>query len=187
VVVGLGPLTNIALATLIDPFFLSNIKMLVVMGGLSRGEGNMTEHAEFNVGCDPEATKIIYEHCSADKLYVLPFETSMDYGFTWEEFDELFDKDHHVAHHIKKIWGYSRELDPSQGFVPCDAYAIAMLMHPEYVIMTKTLRGTIHLDADSQRGANIWEEAHITQANVTLITEVDKKIFSSLLQRLMCP
>lgn len=54
VVVALGPLTNLALASLIDPAFPSLVKELHVMGG-AIGKGNVTPHAEFNFYFDAEA------------------------------------------------------------------------------------------------------------------------------------
>ncbi|EEY54689.1 uncharacterized protein PITG_20035 [Phytophthora infestans T30-4] len=93
VIAAVGPLTNIALAMLLDPNFTTNVKQFVVMGGLSRGEGNHTPHAEFNVCCDPEATDIVYQHCSAKKLYVVPFETCLDNAVPWDTFDRIFHEE----------------------------------------------------------------------------------------------
>jgi len=63
--VAIGPLTNIAAATLVDPTILSKIGGLVIMGGAfgltPYGSGNANAVAEFNIWHDPEAAKIVFE------------------------------------------------------------------------------------------------------------------------------
>src|SRR5262249_50832672 len=61
--VGIGPLTNIALATRMDPELPRKFKRLVVMGGTIRGMGNNHHNpsAEFNAYMDPEAYAIVLE------------------------------------------------------------------------------------------------------------------------------
>src|SRR5699024_1519659 len=56
--VGLGPLTNLALLLRTHPEVLSNLERLLFMGG-STGTGNATALAEFNVWHDPEAAAIV--------------------------------------------------------------------------------------------------------------------------------
>ncbi|KAG1694438.1 hypothetical protein DVH05_021249 [Phytophthora capsici] len=186
VIAAVGPLTNVALAMLLDPSFMSNVKQLVVMGGLSRGEGNHTPHAEFNVSCDPEATDIVYQHCSAKKLVVVPFETCLDNAVPWETFDKIFHEEvNSNGEYVKKIWKFTREYCKNQGFFPCDAYAIAILLHPEYIKTASMLKGRIHLAPDEKRGACIWDkDAPPDEANVTLVTEIDSRVFVDLLHHL---
>jgi pyrimidine-specific ribonucleoside hydrolase len=54
--VAIGPLTNIALLRAMHPDSADRIDRLVVMGG-SRGPGNITPSAEFNIWTDPEAAQ----------------------------------------------------------------------------------------------------------------------------------
>lgn len=186
VIAAIGPLTNIALAILLDPSFIVKVKQLVVMGGLSRGEGNQTAHAEFNVSCDPEATEIVYQHCSAQKLYVVPFETCLDNAIPWNIFDTIFhERVNSNGEYVKKIWKFTRESYRDQGFFPCDAYAIAILLHPEYIKTASVLKGRIHLAFDERRGACIWDtNCRPEEANVTLVTEIDNRVFEDLLNQL---
>lgn len=57
--VTLGPLTNIALAIILDPSFAAKVKRCVVIGGAPDGVGNTTAAAEFNIFVDPEAARIV--------------------------------------------------------------------------------------------------------------------------------
>ena len=54
-----GPLTNIAMAFLLEPRLPKLVKNVVLMGG-SLGKGNRTPHAEFNIFADPEAASIVF-------------------------------------------------------------------------------------------------------------------------------
>lgn len=54
-----GPLTNLAVALLLEPELPQLVSRLVIMGGAFFGRGNVTESAEFNIYVDPEAAALI--------------------------------------------------------------------------------------------------------------------------------
>jgi inosine-uridine nucleoside N-ribohydrolase len=56
--VGIAPVTNIALALLIEPALAANIAQIVLMSG-AWAEGNATPAAEFNALNDPEALTVL--------------------------------------------------------------------------------------------------------------------------------
>lgn len=56
----IGPLTNLAVALLIDPEITAGIGHLTIMGGTLYGRGNTTPAAEFNIFADPEAADIVF-------------------------------------------------------------------------------------------------------------------------------
>src|SRR5579863_8137827 len=58
--VALGPLTNIAMALLLEPSLALEVKECIVMGGTMRGYGNITPVAEYNIWADPEAAKVVF-------------------------------------------------------------------------------------------------------------------------------
>jgi inosine-uridine nucleoside N-ribohydrolase len=62
-VIATGPLTNIARAILYRPEFIHKIDQLLIMGGAyslgSYIQGNITDFAEFNFYCDPEAARLV--------------------------------------------------------------------------------------------------------------------------------
>jgi inosine-uridine nucleoside N-ribohydrolase len=60
--VAVGPLTNVALAMVLDPAFATGLKDLVIMGGVFAGTTGSTEMpGEFNVWSDPEAVRIVLD------------------------------------------------------------------------------------------------------------------------------
>jgi inosine-uridine nucleoside N-ribohydrolase len=62
-VIATGPLTNIARAISYRPEFIHKIDQLLIMGGAygvgSYIQGNITDFAEFNFYCDPEAARLV--------------------------------------------------------------------------------------------------------------------------------
>ena len=55
-----GPLTNIALALRHDPFIVSKVKSIVIMGGGLHSGGNVTDFAEANIWNDPHAADEVF-------------------------------------------------------------------------------------------------------------------------------
>ena len=58
--VTLGPLTNLAVAVLMEPALPRLLKRWVLMGGAFRVPGNTTPTTEWNLHCDPEAARICF-------------------------------------------------------------------------------------------------------------------------------
>jgi purine nucleosidase len=58
--VTLGPLTNLAVAVLMEPELPRLLRRWVCMGGAFRVPGNTTPVAEWNIHCDPEAARIAF-------------------------------------------------------------------------------------------------------------------------------
>ena len=59
--VTLAPLTNVALAVLREPELPRLLARTVIMGGSYRSSGNTAPTTEWNVNCDPEAAKIVFD------------------------------------------------------------------------------------------------------------------------------
>ena len=55
----LAPLTNIAMALVLDPRIARKIERIVFMGGAQKEGGNTTPTASFNVYCDPHAVHVV--------------------------------------------------------------------------------------------------------------------------------
>lgn len=59
-VVATGPLTNLALALLLDPGIAGMVQQVVVMGGTVHHPGNTGPYTEANIGHDPEAADLVF-------------------------------------------------------------------------------------------------------------------------------
>lgn len=59
-ILSLGPLTNTALAVLLDKEFASRVSRVIFMGGAVRVSGNESPRASFNAAVDPEAAHVVF-------------------------------------------------------------------------------------------------------------------------------
>ena len=85
-----GPLTNIALAILLDSTFPSHVEKLYFMGGVRNIQGNSSPVAESNVLNDPEAASIVFR--SIPSIHIIPYDITMQFVITEEEALGIPDK-----------------------------------------------------------------------------------------------
>lgn len=69
-IVATGPLTNVALATALQPDIVGRVAEVLIMGG-SDGNGNVTTSAEFNFHFDPEAASIVLSQDWRVRIFTL--------------------------------------------------------------------------------------------------------------------
>lgn len=72
-IVAVGPLTNIAMAFMLDPEIVNKIKQIIVMGG-GYQVANVTPTAEFNIWFDPEAAQRVLN--SGVKMVFVPLDAT---------------------------------------------------------------------------------------------------------------
>lgn len=61
VIAGIAPVTNLAVALMLDPELPKKVKHLYLMAGNNQALGNVTPAAEYNVWVDPEAARMVFE------------------------------------------------------------------------------------------------------------------------------
>jgi purine nucleosidase len=184
--IAIGPLTNLALATRIDPDLPNKYKSLVIMAGTIYGQGNTQNiAAEFNVYADPEAASIVIDTWSG--LTMISWETTMAHGFTLEEHRKLLSYNNPRSELIKKITTNLYAL-LIEKFNREEAYAadpLAMSVCLEADIVTKAGKFPVHVErmGRASRGMTVvdWQNFGGKQPNVNLVLEVDKKRFYDLL------
>ena len=87
-IIAIGPLTNIALAVLLDAGFAGRVAHLVIMGGAVEARGNISAAAEFNIYVDPEAAAAVFAAGFAD-IKVIPWETCLKAPVPWQVYDRF--------------------------------------------------------------------------------------------------
>ena len=86
-ILSLAPLTNIALAILLDRNFCKNVKEILFMGGAVNVIGNDSPVSSFNVAVDPEAAHIVYT--SGIPIVQLGLDICDKFTETDDDFDRL--------------------------------------------------------------------------------------------------
>ncbi|MEE8601334.1 nucleoside hydrolase [Euzebya tangerina] len=74
-IVAVGPLTNVAMALLLEPDLPRLAKGLTIMGGAALAPGNVTPMAEANILCDPEAAHAAF--AAEWPLTIVPLDVTM--------------------------------------------------------------------------------------------------------------
>jgi len=77
-----GPLTNLALAVMLEPRLPALLKGYALMGGAFGVSGNTTPASEWNIHCDPDAARIVFrawgEAIAADPSIPRPLALGLD-------------------------------------------------------------------------------------------------------------
>jgi len=186
--VAIGPLTNVALATRLDPTLPSKIKRLVVMGGAIYGTGNMKEapSAEFNAWMDPEAARIVFETWPG--LELVSWETTMAHGLSMDQVNTLMQSQTPRGKFFQKITGYtldyvSTNLKRNELFAP-DPLAVAIAIDPTLITRAEHHHVEVELAGSTTRGQTTvdWYDLTGYPHNVNVILEIDKARFWELMQ-----
>jgi purine nucleosidase len=181
----IGPLTNIALATCLDPTLPQKYKRLVVMGGAIHAKGNSWERAaEFNFYCDPEAAAIVFARWPMVTL--VSWETTLAHGLRPPQVEAL-------AHGLspradlfrRTIRTHFVEVAPDQHMLAeADPLALAVALEPEIVQRAEARYVDIELAGQLTRGQMVVDWYDLTERphNANLVLEIDRGRFWELMQ-----
>ncbi len=150
-IVPVGPLTNLAIALLIEPSIVDNIEEIVIMGGghLVR---NSTSASEFNIWYDPEAAQIVMT-CGA-KITLVPLDCTHEATLSLanaEEYKKYGKPGEFVAEMIEKRCAAYRGSQPmatDDVVAVHDAVCICYLLNPAVLKDVRHMR----VDVDTSGG-----------------------------------
>ena len=173
--VATGPLTNIAKAIIEEPGIIDSLSRICIMGGaygLARKVyGNITQYAEFNFYCDPEAAQIVI--CSSGaRLNVIGLDATDRYLIVDSKFIARLDQQKSKAAKIaKSLLQYP--LAKFDRFNLPDVFAVGMLEMPR---LFKFKRGQVVIKQDREmRGHSKFREGK--NSNVFVVAKVDENAF----------
>ena len=174
--VALGPLTNIALATRIDPNFLSKLKQFTFMGGAVDAHGNTpTVTAEFNIFIDPEAAHIVLSEI--EEATMLSWETTVEHPIPMLDHERLCQLGTALSvfyaginHKVMKKFG-----DHAIGHWLPDPLAMAITLEPELMLEAEKRHVTVELKGEHTRGQTVVNYTRYSKgrAKVNIIRKVD--------------
>jgi purine nucleosidase len=184
--VAIGPLTNLALATRLDPTLPGKYGRLIVMGGSIRGMGNVTATAEFNVYTDPEAAAIVFDAWPG--LTLVSWETTMASGLTPAQVEALMAIDSPRAEFFRRItqrtMTFVHQVLGRQDLLTPDALAVAVALEPDVVRSAEMHYVQVELAGHHTRGQTTvdWFDQTGHKPNITLVLEVDVERVWQLMQ-----
>lgn len=183
--VALGPLTNIALATLLDPDFSSKIKRLVFMGGTIEARGNThMVSAEWNIYCDPEAAYRVLR--AFPRAEMLSWETTLRHPLTWAQYDALTQLETPAARFFTAITQglMQRWRRPGSDFLMPDPLAMAAALDPTIVTHSSARYVSVEMHGALTRGQTVIDHrGRLGRApNVEIIEAVDGAKFYTMMR-----
>lgn len=151
----IGPLTNIAMAFLLEPRAAGCIKKLWILGGSASGRGNMSEHVEYNVGVDPEAAAIVAAS-GADTLWVTWDTAQGDTEITPDELEALSQCGDPAAAFcarcIRDMQAWQRKEYGRDSVGVIDAMLMTAVLYPEVMEDVLRTRCSVELAPGDHRG-----------------------------------
>lgn len=162
--VATGPLTNLALAVTLDPDLPSRIQALYIMGGTSRGQGNVTADAEFNFYQDPHAARITLQSFTAGgcNVHIVDWELCLDHALQLDWYDQwMADVRTARKAFLKMALGALYQFSLQEGepgvaensIIIADPYCVAVLLHPELGLEPRQVSISVGLGTSLPTGA----------------------------------
>jgi purine nucleosidase len=173
----IGPLTNLALATRLDPSLPGKYKRLIVMGGDILGSGNMPNGAEFNTFADPEAMAVVLENWPG--LWLVSWETTVKHRLPAVFVEELSSRGTPSSEFFRQIRRSMLEAMLKEHGEPsmhaADSLALAVALEPDIVTRSELRPVSVELGGRHARGHTIvdWNNYSGLVPNVNVVLELD--------------
>jgi purine nucleosidase len=163
----IGPLTNLAIALLLDPDLPGRVRRVVIMGGALDHPGNITSHAEANIWHDPEAAELVL--AAPWPVTLVPLDATHAAPVDGGWLDRLAAADSATARFATQVLdfyidSYTRLLG-YRGVVIHDALAAMLAIDP--ALSQYTERPVyVELRGERLRGATVWDGRHDPQPDL---------------------
>ena len=191
-ILALGPLTNIALAILVEPAWAANVKRLIFMGGAIEGPGNVRPRSSSNMFNDAEAAKIVFHAPFQEGIVMVGQDVTRDARLTAAHRQQLRATGRPDCAFLDMITEFyhtfyaSRDASVASLGVPIhDLLVPAFLLWPE-LFHTDKLYVTVETEGDITRGQTIADyrsfSPHEPQMTVCLDVPDYAELFGRYLQ-----
>lgn len=175
----IGPLTNLAKVIEKDPEALSRVNKTVIMGG-----AYFKQYADWNVSCDPESAKTVYDKCP--NLYCLGADVThmLDVDEEAEALIGGYRGENPAVKYLSHLFRLWRVAHPDRHAVLHDPLLVYYAYHPEVCLMEKATvavitegyaRGmTMNVEAYGNTELNPAYENFDMSRKVTVARSVDR-------------
>lgn len=131
-----GPMTNLAVAMIMQPAIVERLGPVVIMGGARSEGGNIIASAEFNVFADPHAAQVVFG--SGCPITVLGLDATHQVRVTAERLAAVRAIDTVAGRAVASLFAFSQgvaaELMDGEDAPVHDPCTIAFLLRPELFV-----------------------------------------------------
>ncbi len=180
----LGPLTNVAMAMILEPAIVPRIGGIVAMGGGFFEGGNITPAAEFNVYVDPHAAEVVLG--SGVDLTLLPLDVTHQALTTPARLSRFAAMGTPVGNAVHGLLGFFERYDVAkygqEGGPLHDPCVIAYLLRPD-LFAGRDCHVAVEIGSELTMGMTVIDWWGVTgqPANCRVIRTVDADGFFDLL------
>ncbi|KAH6932871.1 hypothetical protein HPB50_010479 [Hyalomma asiaticum] len=184
----LGPLTNAAIALLVDPHFTRGLREMVILGGNRQGRGNVAPGSEFNFHTDPEAAHIVLQRVQCP-VTIVPWETALLSTLPWPVYHNLVLKNGTRAQFMADVTRHTRRCCEAgkEGFNVGDALAVLAALAPSSVLESVDRRVAVELSGHHTRGQMVqaWSPTMLPQVQrtVKLVKALDRRLLANYMAK----
>lgn len=184
--VTIGPLTNIAAAITKCPEIVQKVKSCVIMGGVGKGEGNITPVSEYNIWTDPEAAHVVFH--SGLPIKMVGWDVTLKYAyFDKNDGAKIKNLNTPLANFVIDIQNvvikFTTEHLGKVGFHLPDPIAMAVALDGNIGTKSEKVFVDIALNNDATRGQTIvdFNNVYKKTPNVEVVLEASREEFLKLL------
>ena len=177
VMICIGPLTNLAIATKIDPELPHKIKKLIIMGGAYQGKGNVFPYAEFNFNCDPHSALLIFNQYT--NITLLPFEPTLLYSMSEKFIETIKQTKTKVAEFISKMIDIHKSRSDEVSF--CDSVAIVIALNEK--VIKDSIKKYVSISISSETGGAMivdWFNSTHKDPNTRIVTDYNHDMLTKM-------
>jgi purine nucleosidase len=180
----LGPMTNLAMAMVIEPRVISRLREVVLMGGGFFQGGNATPAAEFNIFVDPHAAHVVFE--SGAPVTMCPIDCTYTAQMTVEWLEKLRATGKRAAIEAANMADFYRQYGDFKFATSArpihDACVTGYLLAPE-LYEKRLCNVTIEIGSPETMGMTIVDWWHLTgkRKNCTMLRSINADPFFALM------
>lgn len=187
-IIATGPLTNIAAALQQQPDLASLIGHLIIIGGTLSGPGNVTAAAEFNIYCDAEAARAVFQSQTTKTL--VPFDLTSRVILNFDLLEKLPGEESPRGELLRKIlpgaFRMYRQNLGVEGIHLHDAVAVIAAIEPE-LFTTERMYGDVETEGTLTHGVTVFDRRRLPESRPNMDVAIDMNtaaVTERIMQRL---